>query len=244
MKFVTPINNKYFFLKKKSFDILDLVNNYKNALNLQNTSYNYYVYSFFIKKNFSKFDFNLKNNKTLNLFRLISKNNNHIHLFLQNSISSGNKIKMLNFLNKMRFNFYYFFSKKIDFFQKKFSTYSIFYNFSKTELKFFDLDFIFNLILKNNESIFFTKAVRLNKKLKQKNKLKSKYNLDVQYLKNDKRNFFTLKQIHLYSNNYNFYSYDERLLMSFFNVFFLEKNSDIYKNKIMTYQNILKKNSK
>ena len=144
----------------------------------------------------------------------------------------------------MRFNFYFFFSKKFDFFQKKFPTYNIFYNFSKTEKKFFDLNFIFNLILKNNESIFCTKVVRLNKKIKQKNKTKSKYSVDAQYLKNNKRNYFTLKQIHLYSNNYNFYKYNERLLMSFFNVFFLEKNSEIYKNKIMTYQNILKKNTK
>ena len=144
----------------------------------------------------------------------------------------------------MRNNFYYFFSKKFEFFQKKYPTYSIFYNFSKTDLKFFDFDFLLNLILKNNDSIFFTKAITISKKIKQKNKIKNKYNLDVQYLKPEKRIFFTLKQIHLYSNNYNFYKYSERLLMSFFNVFFLEKNSDIYKNKIMTYRNILKKNSK
>ena len=212
---------------------------YKNYKNSSNNYYNHYVYSFFLKRNFNKINFKKTINKNLN--NMVKKNS---QLFLQNSIRGGNKLKFLSYLNFMRNNFYFFFLKKFEFFQKKFPTYNIFYNFSKTDLKFFDFDFLLNLILKNNDSIFFTKAITISKKIKQKNKTKSKYNLDVQYLKSEKRIFFTLKQIHLYSNNYNFYKYSERLLMSFFNVFFLEKSSDIYKNKIMTYKNILKKNSK
>jgi hypothetical protein len=154
------------------------------------------------------------------------------------------KLKMLKFINIVRFNFYLFFKKKSDFFQKKFPTYSIFYNFSKTEKRFFDFNFLLELMYKNNETIFSTKAVKLNKKLKQKSKTKLKYNVDIQYLRSDKRFFFVMKQIHLLANNFNFYNYDERLLVSFFNAFFLEKNSDIYKNKLMTYRSILKKNSK
>lgn len=238
-----PLTNKYLFYKKKSFDFNNSLIKYKNISNLLNSSYNHYIYSFFIKKNFYKISFVTRNVSVGKRFLNFSKKTN-FQLFLQNCINGGNKLKMLVFLNTMRSNFYFFFSKKFDFFQKKFPTYNLFFNFSKTEKKFFDLDFIFNLILKNNESIFYTKAVKLNKKLKQKLKQKSKYNLDIQYLKSEKRDFFTLKQIHLYSNNFNFYPYDERLLMSFFNSFFLEKNSEIYKNKIMTYQNILKKNSK
>ena len=244
MKCLLFSDKKYNFLKKKSFDFYENTFNYKNINNLYEKSYNYYLYSFFLKKNFFKFNFFLKYSKNNNFLKNSNKNKSYSQSFLQNSLKGGNKLKMLCFLNKMRLNFYFFFLKKIDFFQKKFPTYNIYYNFSKTEKKFFDFDFIFNLILKNNESIFYTKAVRLNKKIKQKNKTKLKYNLDVQYLRNDKRNYFTLKQIHLYSNNYNFYQYDERLLMSFFNIFFLEKNSDVYKNKIMTYQSVLKKNSK
>jgi len=224
-------------LKNLKQNYFNLSQNYKN---LTNDDYNYYIYSFFVKKNFTKLNITKSNNtKKLNFF--FKKNS---QIFLQNSIRGGNKLKFLSYLNSMRNNFYFFFSKKFEFVQKKFPTYNIFYNFSKTDLKFFDFDFLLNLILKNNESIFFTKAVVISKKIKQKNKTKNKYNLDVQYLKSEKRVFFTLKQLHLYSNNYNFYKYYERLLMSFFNVFFLDKNSDIYKNKIMTYKNILKKNSK
>ena len=242
MKFVSSRNIKFFTSKVKSFDFCDYLEKHKNTSNLLNPSYNRNIYSFILKKNFCNINPIQNNLKKLNIYRNTYKNKKNSHLFLQNSINGGKKLKMLNFLNNMRFNFYFFFSKKFDFFQKKFPSYNLFFNFSKTEKKFFDLDFIFNLILKNNESIFFTKVVRLNKKLKQKTK--TKYNLDVQYLKSDKRGCFTLKQVHLHSNNFNFYTYHERLLMSFFNVFFLEKNSDIYKNKIMTYQNILKKNSK
>lgn len=243
MKCLTLVSNKYNILKKKSFDFSENTFNYKNIDNLLNKSYNYYLYSFYVKKNFFK-KINIIKLKKKNILKNPFINKNYSQLFLQNSLKGGNKLKILCFLNKMRLNFYFFFLKKLEFFQKKFPTYNIYYNFSKTEKKFFDFDFILNLILKNNESIFFTKAVKLNKKIKQKNKTKLKYNLEIQYLKNDKRSYFTLKQIHLCSNNYNFYKYDERLLMSFFNVFFFEKNSDIYKNKIMTYQNVLKKNSK
>jgi hypothetical protein len=225
-------NYKKFNSKKLTNNFSDFSINYKNLISYD---YNYYIYSFFIKKNFFKF------NKKKNLNSVFKKNT---HLFLQNCIKGGNKLKFLSFFNHMRNNFYFFFSKKFEFFQKKFPTYNIFYNFSKTDLKFFDFDFLLNLVLKNNESIFSTKVVAINKKLKQKTKTKNKYNIDLQYLKSEKRIFFTLKQIHLYSNNYNFYKYNERLLMSFFNVFFFEKNSDIYKNKIMTYKSILKKNSK
>lgn len=246
MKCLLLNEKRYNFFKKKSFDFFESALNRKDINNFYDKSYNYYLYSFFIKKNFIKFNLNpiFSKNKSDIFLKNFFKNKSYSQSFLQNSLKGGNKLKMMCFLNKMRSNFYFFFLKKIDFFQKKFPTYSIYYNFSKTEKKFFDFDFILNILLKNNESIFFTKAVRLNKKIKQKNKTKLKYNVEVQYLKSDKRNYFTLKQIHLFSNNYNFYNYDERLLMSFFNAFFFEKNSDIYKNKIITYKNVLKKNSK
>lgn len=100
------------------------------------------------------------------------------------------------------------------------------------------------LVLKNNNILFKTKAVKLDKKTKQKNKTKSKYSLDISYLNKDKRSNFLVKQLYLHSNNYNYYSYEDRLLMSFFNCFFLEKNSEIYKNKVFIYKSVLKKNSK
>ncbi len=228
--------------KAKSSSDLILTNFYKNVLNNSHShfDYSYYLYSFFLKKNFYKFSKGIKKNIKQN----VESKNNLTGEFLQNSFKSGKKIKFLKFFNVMRLGFYWFFSKKVDFFQKKFPTYNIFFNFSKTEKKFFNLDFLLEVLLKDNVSIFYSKVVRLNKKIKQKNKTKLKYSLDLQYLKPLKRQSFFFKQIHLHSNNYNFYDYNQRLLMSFFNVFFLEKNSEIYKNKLTTYSNILKKNSK
>lgn len=230
----TPIK---FFLKNNSyvFNTNSIQIKIKKNVNMLDSNYDYYLYSFFIKKNFNPFLKNDSNN---------FKKKSFINSFLQNSFRFGNKLKFLSFFNKMRLNFYMLFFKKYEFFQKKFPTYNIFYNFSKTESKFFDFNFLLNLIIKNNESIFQSKAIRINKKIKQKNKTKLKYSVDIQYITSNKRPLFILKQIHMYSNYYNFYNYDERLLMSFFNIFFLEKNSDIYKNKIFIYKNLLKKNSK
>ncbi len=230
-------DNQLIFLKNSYvFDLYDASNKIKKNKNVFEKHYDYYLYSFFLKKIYFSLCSNEHKKKNL-LFK------NNVHTFLKNSLKFGNKLKTLKSLNFMRFQFFLLFSKKHDFFQKKFPTYSIFYSFSKTEKRFFDLDFLISLVCKNNESVFQTKAVRLNKKTKQKNKTKSRYSLDFQYLKPSKRRIFVVKQIHLFSNYYNFYTYGERLLMSFLNVFFLDKNSDIYKNKASVYKNILKKNS-
>lgn len=233
MKILIQNNTRVSFFKKTNNICIK-----KNLLNkngfYQNITYDYYLYSFFLKKNFSNTSVNRKN----------KQNNNHTNTFITATLKRGLKLKSLKFVNEVRLRFYFFFKKKLDFFQKKFPTYGIFYNFSQTEKRFFNINFVLDLILKNNDTIFSSKAIKLNKKIKQKNKTKAKYALDLHYIKSDKRINFTLKQLHLYSNNYNFYKYGERLLASLFNVFFLEKGSDIYKNKLATYRNILKKNSK
>jgi len=230
-------NKKLFFYKNQFYD-----SQTKNFF--KNFSHDYYMflYSFFLKKNFlkvSNFN-NLRSPVKLNSF--ILKNYNTLN-FLQNIFKAGNKLKSLKHLNLLRNSFYFMFTKKFDFFLKKFPSYNIYYTFSETEKKFFNLDFLFSMVFNINESIFNTKIIKLNKKLKQKTKTKSKYSLDFKYLSPNKRKNFLYKQIHLNSNNYNFYNYSERLFMSFCNTFFLEKTSDIYQSKVNTYKNILKKNS-
>lgn len=198
------------------------------------------MYSFFISKNFSKNFFKKNTDLKKKIDKLQTKTN--IQLFLQICLKSGNKLKTLSFLNKVVFNFYTLFTKKTNIFFKKFNNFTIFENFSKREKKFFDINFLMQLILNINEVLFTTQAVRVDKKTKQKNK--TKYSAELIYIKKHKRPVFVLKQLYLNSNNYNYYTFDQRILMSFVSSFFLEKGSDIYKNKIRTYQNILKKNSK
>lgn len=242
MKFFSK-SNQLSFLKKKS-NILFKPKPTQSKIFFKNFSQDYYLflYSFFLKKNFLRIlNFtDLRQPVKLKNFLLKSSNTSS---FLQNLFKSGGKLKSLKHLNLLRNSFYYMFVKKFDFFSKKFQNYNIYYTFSETEKKFFNFDFLFNIMYIINESIFNTKIVKLNKKLKQKNNTKSKYSLDFKYLSPNKRKNFLFKQIHLNSNNYNFYSYNERLFMSFCNTFFLEKNSDIYQSKINTYKNILKKNS-
>lgn len=101
----------------------------ENTKIFNNKDNNLYIYSFFLKKNFTK--------KT-KLTQKIKKNTSvqNILLFLQMCVNSGNKLKTLNVLNKVFFKFYLLFKKKTNFLQKRFSNYGIFYNFSKSEKKF------------------------------------------------------------------------------------------------------------
>lgn len=234
---------KFFF----SFDKVNLIHsNVKNifdykinllkkhkVLYIYDEDYDYYLYSIFVKKNF------LKRNKKIKKINI-----KNIKLFLQICMRSGNKIKVLNFLNKMRSAFYYYFLDKSSFLEKKFTYYDIFYNFALSEKKFFDVNFLIDLIFFKNRIMFTTNPIKLNKKSKKKNKTKSKYKTEIQYLNSEKRLSFLLKQIYLYSSKYNYYNHSERILMSFLNVFFLDKSSDIYNDKILTYSNIIKKNLK
>jgi hypothetical protein len=114
----------------------------------------------------------------------------------------------------------------------------MFYNFSKSNDFFFDLNFILNNIINLNESIFNLKVVKLNKQLIKK--LKRKFDFEIKYVKKNKRSNNVLKFIYLNSNSYNYYNFHERLLASFLSIFFQQKSSKIYKKKIYTYSTFLK----
>ena len=230
-------DRKIKFYQKNNYN-LKLKTFFKNFSN----DYSIFLYSFFLKKNFLRIG-NFNNLRKPVLLKNFLLKQSNTHTFLQNSISSGNKLMSLNNLNYVRCSFYYIFLKKFDFFLKKFPNYIIYFTFSETEKKFFNLDFLFNIIYNINESVFNTKVVKLSKKLKQKTGTKSKYSLEFKYLHPSKRKNFLFKQLNLNSNNFNFYTHRERLFMSFCNTFFLEKNSDIYMSKLNAYKNILKKNS-
>jgi hypothetical protein len=125
--------------------------------------------------------------------------------------------------------------------EKKFNTYNIFYNFSKSNEFFFNFDFILATIFKLNESIFTVKINKNSKKLKKITK--NKFNLSVKYLRKNKRVSSVFKQLFLYSNTFNYYRFDERLLASILTTLLEQANSDIYKKKLYTYNQILKKQS-
>jgi hypothetical protein len=170
---------------------------------------------------------------------IIQKNKNIFDLTVNTSFNDGYKLKFINYLNKTQRIFYYSFFFKNLYLNNKFNTYIMFYNFSKSNDYFYDFNFILNNICLLNESVFVLRAIRLNKK--KKNKPKNKFEFDISYIKNHKRGSFVLKSLHLYSNTYNYYKYYERFLGSVYSSFFDQKNSVLYKRKINAYTFLLKK---
>jgi hypothetical protein len=204
---------------KQSIVNSTLVNNFS----LEDTQSNTNMFMF-IKRNFLK-------NKKLSF----------VDMFLRNSCYSGKKLKILNSCNIVSLLFFSNFIKKSNFLNNKFSNYNIFYNFSKSNEFFFDFNYILENIVNLNESIFITRVNKTDKKLKKK--AKSKFNLELKYLNKFKRQNNVVKLLNLYSNNFNYYNFPERLLTSVVTTLFEQKNSDLYKKKIYTYNMVLKKKS-
>ena len=209
--------------KKNSFFEDTRFKNNLIATNLSNNSLNINIFEF-LKRNF------FKKNK-----------NNFTDMFFKNSCYNGNKIKILNCCNLVSQNFFKNFFKKSIFLSNKFPTYNIFYNFSKSNEFFFDLNYILENITTVNESMFITKVSKQDKKMKKKSK--SKFNLELKYLNRFKRQGSVMKLISLYSNNFNYYRFSERLLTSITTTLFEQRNSDLYKKKMYTYNTVLKKKS-
>jgi hypothetical protein len=192
-------------------------------------------YTIFVKSSF------FKKNKTFFLKKETSTNDNknNIDKFMNVILSNGNKLKFTKSLNNVVNVFYFSFFYKNLFLQNKFDNYTLFYNFSKENDFFFNFNFILNNLVSLNESIFNIKVIKVGKKSKKK--VKKKYDFEVKYLKKQKRAGIVFKSIHLNSNSFNYYKYDERLLASIFTTFFFQKSSKIYKKKLLAYSSILKK---
>lgn len=192
---------------------------------------------------FIEFDTKLNTNTFVFIKRnfIRNKKKTFIDMFLKNSCYDGNKLKILNCCNLVNWRFFSNFFKKSNFLNIKFPNYNIFYNFSKSNEFFFDFNYILENIINVNESMFITKISKTDKKLKKK--AKSKFNLELKYLNKIKRQGYIIKLLNLYSNNFNYYCYHERLLTSIITTLFDQRNSDLYKKKIYTYNSVLKKKS-
>ena len=232
------------FLKNSQFNRFTLLSHVNKKLSINSNLYTTNLFNSYKNYNLGKISVNdvimpsfIKNN-----FKFTKGTNNLCQIFLNNSIRGGGKIKILNYLNKINSLFFFNFIRKSKFMSSKFNMYNILLNFSKSNEFFFDLNFILNNIIQINESIFVTKMVKLDKKLKKKSK--SKFDIELKYLHKNKRTNNVLKSLNLYCNNFNYYHYYERLLASVVTTIFEQKNSYLYKKKIHTYSNVLKKKFK
>jgi hypothetical protein len=204
---------------------------------ITNLNYKIFINNNFLKKKKSFYFINPNKDKSI----IFNQNRNNLDKLINVSFSDGKKLKFLNYINYLNNAFYYSFIYKSSFFQSRFENYMLFYNFSKENDFFFDLDFILNNIVNLNESIFNIKVIKLNKKLKKR--FKKKFDFEVRYLRKHKRSLNVFKSLHLYSNSFNYYKYYERLLASLLLTFLNQKESKIYKRKLVSYSLVLKKKS-
>lgn len=163
--------------------------------------------------------------------------NNYINTLLKSSLRGGNKLLMLKHFNFFHNGFYFLFNEWNEFLSKKFNTYDVYYEISDQNPRFFNINLLLKSILDLNESMFNVRVVKFTKKQKRHFKIKKKFFSSVVYLPKYKRNRSVLKCIHTFSNQYNYYNYFERLLMSFCESFFFQKNSFLYKRKVYMYKN-------
>lgn len=220
MKFLNQFNN---LLLKQFKPISNAFKHYNSKFIDFDTKLNTNAF-IFVKRNFIR-----------------NKKKTFVDMFLKNSCYNGKKLKMLNYCNLVNWRFFSNFLKKSNFLNTKFPNYNIFYNFSKSNEFFFDFNYILENIISVNESMFITKVSKTDKRSKKK--AKSKFNLELKYLNKIKRQSYVIKLLSLYSNNFNYYCYHERLLTSIITTLFDQRNSDLYKKKIYTYNNVLKKKS-
>jgi hypothetical protein len=236
LKTIAPQNHHYQLLNSTNFYTNIFFENYKMDMhgytNIEMANYKIFINSIFNKK--------IKTSLPKHI-NFINKNKTNLDKLLNVILINGDKLKFLKSLNKMVSIFYFSFIHKSVFLQNKFDTYTLFYNFSKENDFFFNFDFILNNIITLNESIFNIKVLKLNKR--NKKRLKKKYDFEIKYLKKEKRAGNVFKSLHLFSNSFNYYKYNERILAAIFTTFFFQKSSKIYKKKLLAYSSILKKKS-
>jgi len=113
----------------------------------------------------------------------------------------------------------------------------VYYEISVQNPHFFKINLLLKSILDLNDSMFNLRIIKYTKSQRKQLKTKKKFFFEVVYLPKHKRFKNILKLIHRHAHQYNNYNYFERLLMSFCNSFFLQKNSFLYQRKVFMYRN-------
>lgn len=231
--FYTKLN---YFKSTSKFEHLFIDRTYDSFDNFSKKKV-FFLYFNFIKNKFTFFEKKIPKKFMDYSGSYLKNKSNFIKMMLETSLVGGNKLSMLKHYNFFHNNFYYFFNRKIDFLSQKFSTYDVYYDISLQNINFFNINLLLKNVLLLNDSMFNLRIVRFTKSQRKYLKTKKKFFSEVVYLPKHKRQKTLLKIIHRHAHQYNNYSYHERLLMSFLNSFFLQKNSFLYSRKIFIYKN-------
>ena len=213
--------------------------------NLISTSYKYNdyrlnEYRYYMYVTFLRLFIKTKKNSFQKKITTI-KHTSLIHIFLRKIIFCGNKLRSLIVINNLVNNFYYFYVQPSPTFLEKYPTYPAFVNFLKINRQFLHIDFVLEMISSLNEAMFDFTVVRLNKRTKKKRK--AKYDYELNYISPNKRYANFIKNLVSLSNDYNFYTFSDRVVSAFFDTFYFQKNSELFRRKLYVYKLILKKKS-
>lgn len=170
-----------FLIVRKSFFLVFLNTNYLNN-------------SFYSLNNFS-----LEYNKVT--FKKKSLNFSFFEKFIKVGLKRGLNLKFIKQLSIGFSNFFLIFLfNSLNFFKKYQNIYNVFYFFSKTSNFFFNINYIFKLLIDSHQPMFGLKCEAVPKKYIKK--LKKKFTFRLNYISWNKRNNVIIRWFYLMIGKY------------------------------------------
>lgn len=163
------------------------------------------------------------------------KNNMLIQQYVNICSKTGNKNTLIKHFNIMVENFFMIFNEEFDEFQN-YKNYEVINYLVNNINSYSNFNFLLESTLINFQSIFDIKTKKNQKKLK----LQKKFSHEVIYVPKKKRLKNNLKIISIYSENFKYYSYWERLFWMFAIVILDFKKSFVYNRRNYVYKKSVK----
>jgi len=214
----------------KEFDI-------KYNVELKKSNFNFYKLLDHLFIRYKKL-FN-KKNKWISYFRGLNVNNSTklINLALKN----GYKIKYSLYYSIVVSQFYFAFNTFKTSFNNYFVLYNFMFKFSRTNLFFYNIKFIYYYLSTFLSFTFFSKLIKIAKFIRKikKNK-KKKVTLKYSFVKPNLRFILMLKQLVVYSCFFSHFNFFTRLYYSVLYTFLQWKQGTLYANKVKIYETVTK----
>lgn len=215
----------------------DYIFNQKNftLFNLNNFEKNFFNEDFLTEKQFFLKQFGLSEQYSTN--PNINKNilRNKV---INYSLEKGKKLTSYKIFNNTFQLFYSFFDKFNDELNNSYELYSTYYKYSiKNKTIFFEPMFIYYNLISFLQPSFI---ISFKKTLKTKKNNKKAKEVIINYIKPKSRFFFCLKSIIKFSKTFSFNKCNQNIAYTLLNLFLLNKNSSIYKKKIIAYEKLIK----
>lgn len=154
-------------------------------------------------------------------------------------MEKGKKITAYNLYNDSFTIFFFFFQKYNKDLSQMYELYKVYYDFSKKNSEiFFDPVFIFRNL---TDFLKPSYMLALKKNIKKKTSKKHiKKDLIIRYIKPENRINVALRAIMKFTKSFNFDKKSENVAYALIYLFLSNKNSSLYKKKILSYEKLIK----